>query len=356
MRLPTKSELLLSIFSVIFTLILCEFAARYWFNNLASKDLQKQYGLYYQIPKKEWRIQPHHYLNYSLTPHFQRDKLSHNSLGYRGHEFSTKTDSTFRIVCLGGSTTYTEMVNDNQKTYPALLENLLKDEYNYSNIEVVNAGAPGYNSWESLINLEFRVLDLDPDLVIVYHGTNDVHPRLILPNNYVSDNSGRRVQWAFPETSIYDKSTLLRIFRRKFGYSVPVRLSGLVSRDNGIGGMDKQEVLNQNPPIFFERNLKSMVGLTKIHGVRILLATWASSPNKNDYAATPAYLRGFKEGNEVVKKVGKELQIPVYDFASQMEEDPSYWYDGRHVNEKGAVLKAKLFAKYLVDSGILNQE
>lgn len=357
MRLPTKSELTLSIFSIFFTLVLCEWAAHYWFDNMATADDLKKYGLFHQIPANQWRIQRHHYLNYSLTPGFTRDKLSHNSKGFRGKEFEKeKADSVFRIVCLGGSTTYTELVNDNEKTYPALLEKIIRDSFNYQNIEVINAGVPGYNSWESLINLEFRVLDLNPDLVVVYHGTNDVHPRLIPPNKYRSDNSGKRRDWEYPEPDFWDRSALLRIIRRQQGYSKQIWLGGLTTWHFGELGEEKTTILDKNPPVYYERNLKSMVGLAKVHGFKIMLATWAYSPHKNDYAATPAYRKGFQECNEVVKKIGQELSVPVYNFDVEMPQKADFWGDGRHLNEKGAALKARLFANFIIEKQLIGSE
>jgi len=355
MKWPTKSEVALSFFSIISILLLCDWGARYWLDNLATKKEVKKYGLWHQIPPSEWRIQRHHYLNYSLTPGFSRDKLRHNSIGFRGKEFKKeKPDSIFRIVCLGGSTTYTEMVNDNEKTYPALLEKILRDSFGYKNTEVINAGVPGYNSWESLINLEFRVLDLNPDLVVVYHGTNDVHPRLIPPDKYQADNGGRRKDWQWPETSIWDKSTLLRILRRKHGYSSQVALGGLTTQQYGSTGEDESKILDKNPPIFYERNLKSMVGLSTAHDFKIMLATWAYCPQKNDYASTAHYMKGFKEGNDAVVKIGDELDIPVYEFDLDMPQRVEFWADGRHLNEKGAALKAKLFADFILENGIID--
>jgi len=84
-----------------------------------------------------------------------------------------KPAGQFRIVCLGGSTTYTSDVKDYRDSYPYLLEKYLKAQ-GYNDVTVVNAGAGSWSSWESLINFQFRVLDLDPDLIIVYHGINDI--------------------------------------------------------------------------------------------------------------------------------------------------------------------------------------
>jgi lysophospholipase L1-like esterase len=61
-------------------------------------------------------------------------------------------------------------------------------------VQVINAGVGGYNCWEVLINLELRVLDLDPDLIIIYEGRNDVRAGLVEPASYRGDDSGRRKQ------------------------------------------------------------------------------------------------------------------------------------------------------------------
>lgn len=77
----------LVIFSILFTLFLSEVAAHIWFNQIASEEALKEYGLYTQITKDQWQITRHHYLNYCLTPNYRKEKMSHNSLGYRGKEF-----------------------------------------------------------------------------------------------------------------------------------------------------------------------------------------------------------------------------------------------------------------------------
>jgi hypothetical protein len=36
-----------------------------------------------------------------------------------------------------------------------------------------------------------------------------------------------------------------------------------------------------------------------------------------------------------------------------MPQDPKYWADGRHVNEAGAVEKAKLFAEFIDSQALI---
>jgi hypothetical protein len=117
--------------------------------------------------------------------------------------------------------------------------------------------------------------------------------------------------------------------------------------------LDPSEILEENRPIYFRRNLENMIAVAKAHSVEIMFSTWAYSPYRNDYAAEEYYQQGFRENNDVVKEVAADQQIPLFDFAELMPQDAEYWADGRHVNEAGALVKARLFAKYIHDQGLL---
>src|SRR5438128_8121060 len=65
-----------------------------------------------------------------------------NNRGFRGPDFAPKkTQSAFRVVCMGGSSTFGFYDRD-AHTYPALLETSLRDALPGLSIDVVNAGIP----------------------------------------------------------------------------------------------------------------------------------------------------------------------------------------------------------------------
>jgi lysophospholipase L1-like esterase len=365
-RLPKKSDLALGLFSIFLTFFILEIGARVWLNYLATPDQYDRYVLFTSLDTQDYAWTPHPYLAYYPTPNYQKGLTSHNSLGYRHEEFSLeKPDGVYRIVALGGSSTYDVSIKDNGETFTAQLEKLLDEEYGYQNVQVINAGVPGYNSWEILVNLQFRVLDLDPDLVIIYEGTNDVHARMVEPEAYRGDDSGRRQAWQAPRVALWEHSALLRILGRALNFSRQVSVDDFVSAPTYVSwpfesrlveaNLDPAEVLEQNPPIYFRRNLKNMVAVARAHNVKILFSTWAHSPNLNDYAAQDYYQNGFKENNDVVKEVAAEQQIPFFDFAAVMPQEAVYWADGRHVNEAGALVKARLFALFIHDHGLIDK-
>ena len=360
-----RKEVLLSLAVFLFLFIFLEFAFRFYLYNV---DESKQ-ALYLdkdQI-RLDQRYSKHHYLAYFPTPNYvglEGDK--HNSLGYRGEEITNpKPDNVFRIVALGGSTTYGSNVPSYTQTYPHLLEKKLQKEYGYSNVEVINAGIGGHNSWESLINFQFRVLDLDPDMVILYHGANDVHARLVDPQYYRGDNSGRRKAWTEPDQPFFFKSALVRYASTKItGYTLAPAIGRYVFAStttspliddlhNDILGGTPSEVLEANPPVYSERNYESIIAIAQKHDIAIFLATWASNEDLDDYASTPHYLQGFVEHNAMVRAVGQRSAVPVLDFYVSMPRDKQYWSDGRHLTAKGNEIKAALFAEFIHEEGLI---
>lgn len=365
-RIPKKGELILLVFSVLLTFSLLEIGARLWLNYLATTDQYDRFVLFTSIDPKDFAWTPHQYLVYYPTPNYKKGQTSHNSLGYRNDEISLeKPSNVYRIVALGGSSTYDVRIEDNKETFTAQLEKLLKEQYGYQNVEVINAGVPGYNSWEILINLEFRVLDLDPDLVIIYEGTNDVHARLVDPAAYQGDNSGRRQRWQVPPVPLWERSALLRIVSRLTNFTRQVSVDDFVSSSTFLSwpyefrltenDLDPATVLERNPPVYFRRNLENMIAISEEHDIDVLFVTWAYSPYLDDYASMSYYQQGFQENNDVVREVATLHHVTLFDFAAVMPQDAKYWADGRHVNEAGALEKALLFAEFIDMQGLIKQ-
>ncbi len=365
-RLPRKTDLLLLIFSISITYGLLEVGTILWLRYLATPAQFDRFVLFTSIKPEDLTFIPHPYLGYYPTPNYKKGGTFHNSLGYRNNEFPLeKPSGVYRIVVLGGSSTYDVRIEDNAKTFTAQLEKLLKEQYNYKNVEVINAGVPGYNSWEILINLEFRVLDLQPDLVVIYEGTNDVHARLVEPASYRGDDSGRRQTWQVPPIPLWEHSAFLRVVSRAMNFTRQISVDDFVSSPTYLSwpfesrliedGFNPSEILKENPPIYFRRNLEDMIAVAREHGAGIMFATWAFSPYFNDYASKSSYQQGFDENNQVMKYVASTHHIPLFDFASLMPKDAQYWADGRHSNEAGALLKAQLFAEYIHNQGLIGR-
>jgi len=360
-----------------------EAGARIWLNVFATRQQFVRYASLRQLEASAHaegvsvvRFLPHRYLGYSHNPRFETPAGNrYNEFGFRGESFPReKPPGEFRIVCIGGSTTHTTFVRDHRLTYPAVLQSELRSA-GLDQVRVINAGVDGYGTTESLINFELRVLDIDPDLIIVYHGVNDVASRFTWPPEaYKGDESGYRVHSAGFDTPIppLEHSAALRILLIMLERTRPhSALSGNFSRYApthyahtdylyqkalGVfpGGFFKQvppvKMLRENPPVYFQRNLESLVAIARQHGVAVLLATFAVSTEAEDGVGFygQEYRAAIAEQNSVLKEIGRELDVPVYDFAAEFPHDAALYRDPVHVNEDGARRKAELFAARLL--------
>jgi lysophospholipase L1-like esterase len=107
--------------------------------------------------------------------------LEINSDGFRGlgHSRRKPDENTFRILCVGDSITFGFSV-DQALTYPQQLERLLRKRHPNRHFEVINAGVPGWSYLQGLRFLEVQGMALDPDLIVIGHGTNDqLYPAMI---------------------------------------------------------------------------------------------------------------------------------------------------------------------------------
>lgn len=98
-----------------------------------------------------------------------------NSLGMRDRAVAhRKEEGVFRIAAVGDSLTYGWRVGLDD-CYVKQLESLLNEKASGGRrFEVLNFGVSGYNSEQELIVVEKKVLDFDPDLVIVGFVPNDI--------------------------------------------------------------------------------------------------------------------------------------------------------------------------------------
>jgi lysophospholipase L1-like esterase len=96
-----------------------------------------------------------------------------DSRGYRGDgPAHAKEEGVYRILCVGDSITFGFNV-DQQQVWPRLIEQQLGGRHAGARIEVVNAAVPGWSWLQGLTYLQTEGLALEPDLVVIGHGTND---------------------------------------------------------------------------------------------------------------------------------------------------------------------------------------
>ena len=305
---------------------------------LSDDDLKPRY----LAPNTE-RTEAHPYLAYRERPDWNSRRedykvasrftqTHHNSLGFRGPETTwEKPDGVYRIVCVGGSSTYGHTESSDATTWPARLQAHLSQLRPDRKFEVINGGASGYSTFESLINLQLRLIDFRPDLVIYYEGINDV--RCALYPDPVNDNIHFRAVWPVFRPSPFEKqfesSYVYLIWRRYFTTYLDQRatlgFSGIVNFD-GLNYADgrKDGYCLSDPPEQgfknFQRNLVSIIAIARAHGAQMLLATQAMRFSDIAGAASrETQTAAIERMKQIIREIAAERQVPLVDAAPVIE-------------------------------------
>jgi lysophospholipase L1-like esterase len=130
-------------------------------------------------PATDFRLKPNAHGRVTL-PGVVAFSWTTNSRGYRAtREFAVpKPASARRILFLGDSFTFGQGVEDHE-TFAAQTERRLKQLCPTTELEVVNAGVPGFSTSQELALLEAEGLALRPDVVVLAFYGNDPEDNLL---------------------------------------------------------------------------------------------------------------------------------------------------------------------------------
>lgn len=319
------------------------------------------------------------------TPGYAVARNKHNSMGFRGDEVVIpKPAGIFRIACLGSSTTYDPLIDDWTRAWPGQLQAILREHA--PTVEVVNAGVPSWTSREQILNYATRVACLQPDLIIIYEGINDLLYRATWPPEQLRSDytSPFTVAPEFAKQPWYTALTLVRIPLILTGRLLPpcaidpcwcdtfkgqgfvnvVRATGYSRWQSACGGrlssipsgMTLKDVFATTPTAHFERNIRSVVESAKSQHTRVLLVGLILDWRKLQRDALDhgeGLQFGIKQHNDVLEAVGKDCGVPYYDLPRDWPQDDHLWFDFIHNNESGALQKARLIADFILKTGII---
>ena len=283
-----------------------------------------------------------------------------NSLGFRGSEFSrAKPPGTFRIVCLGASTTFGAESSSDDGTWPRRLEQLLQSTHPDRRIEVINAAVGGYVSDDNLKNLRHRVLALDPDLVIYYEANNEIvrdTSELAIREGLVDSEGRRQPAWS---------SALSRI-SLTFDLAYKNLAILLRSREGG-------HRLNSVPrtlPDRFIGVLDEMRQLLAARGVRFVLSTFIVKYRRDQdrdtqianadvafyympWMSIDGLLDAMDVYNEAIIDYGRRAGVPVVDDRAVVPPTARHFVDCMHMTDEGGRIMARRFAEFLETHDLL---
>ncbi|MFN0244914.1 MAG: SGNH/GDSL hydrolase family protein [Planctomycetota bacterium] len=336
---------------------------------------------------KEVRAIPHPYLAYALKPGWRSapsdpQRVSHNSLGFRGKETTwKKPPGVFRIVTLGGSSVYGSSESNDDAVWSQRLEVMLNERYPERKIEVVNCGCYGYTSFEMLIQLALRAVNLDPDVVIVYETVNDMRAALYTAGAMTPaiDNTHWRAVWPVDRPSSLEKQlqkSRTYVFLRRYmtnyvssradlGYWTMVNFksgSDELYCGNGQGGYPNGVVPREGLDNY-RRNLEEMISIAESRGARVFIATQALMEWDLKAKECPeTQLQVFREIQDIQREVAQAHGVALGETGAAIEAEDAQHFaaTGKHLflndvhpTDAGSDLIARTVAAALEQAGVV---
>lgn len=300
----------------------------------------------------------HHYLNYALNPEVPYGAMKqYNSIFRirRTEHIRPRSDVKWRLLVLGGSTTFGERLPREQDTWVYQLEALIRGRYG-ADVDVLNGGVGGYTIAENFIHYVTLLTNLSPDAVLLYTGINDVHPRLFGRLTY--DYSNYRIPWRSTGSVLSPVNWALTWFYPYRYYFLATKIVPLNA--TGIGGLtsgpyppsDKwTAALEANGPEIYKNYLESLVQFILAQGRPVgILPQYFRVVTESD----AIFARGVVQHNLVNQEVATKLKIP---FATEFTDAKAFslddTFDSCHFTAVGGKTMARLVFNFLDRSHLL---
>jgi lysophospholipase L1-like esterase len=292
-------------------------------------------------------------------PGRQTATISHNSLGFRGPEPAPPSDEVIRIAFLGASTTYCAEVSGEAATWPCLVVALLAERFAPQRFDYVNAGVPAWTAAESRKSLELQVAPLEPDVIVIYHATNDLtrNSRQLAVEQGVYRGHADQTSWLGEHSLAWylvEKNLLLR------------RRTAAARSGEGRLQLDPQRLAAP-----FERDLEALVASARAHSERVSLVTFShrarreQSPEEQQAACVTSFyympymtaeglIEAFEVYNEVIRDVAARTDSLLIEAAHEIPGNAEHFHDSVHFRDAGSALLARIVVEGLAqDPGFL---
>jgi lysophospholipase L1-like esterase len=290
------------------------------------------------------------------VPNFKTATISINSQGFRGPEIEMpKSDGVFRLAFVGASTTYCAEVSSNEMVWAHLVSEGLAERYPARKIDYINGGVSGYSTATSLINLEKRILPLSPDVVVIYHATNDLSAesrKLARQANIERTNLEQEESWLGRYSLLWhlvEKNLLLMEAQTQTA-------AQMLPDDIQMQGTEFRENLERLVQIAREGGVKQIVLVTfSIHpreemSSKQLESAMVSAKYYMPYFSGRALMQGFRDYNQIIREVAYKTGAVLIERESYIPGDAEHFVDSVHFTDLGSLKQADRILDKLVSN------
>jgi lysophospholipase L1-like esterase len=264
-----------------------------------------------------------------------------------------KPQGTVRIAFLGASTTWCAEVSGNDKVWTHLVAEDLTRAFPGANVDYVNGGVPGYTAKSSLKNLEFRVAPLQPDIIVIYHATNDMSAelrRLAVEKGVMAQGPVDAPSWMAKQSLLWnlaEKNLRIWLAQRKV--------------EANVGRLDVDAAtLGES----FRRDLTALVLAARQRAKVVAVATFSAqlradqtADQQLQAAASALYympfmtpkglLGGYARYNDIIREVARVTGAVLIEGEHDIPGDARHFADSVHFTDAGSRAMATRISRAL---------
>lgn len=270
-------------------------------------------------------------------------RINTNSRGFRSPEIVIpKPVGTVRLAYLGASTTWCAEVSSNEIIWPNLVTASLQDAFPWVAIDYVNGGVPGYTVSASLKNLQHRITQLEPDIIVIYHAANDLSGEL----REIAVKQGILETTQFKEFSWLGRYSLLWNLAEK---NLRVFLAQRAASANFARIKINPETMGNQ----FRSDLTELIHEAHKSARIVAVATFAihlrpgQSEEQQKRAMTSVLfytpfmtpkglIDAYDRYNEIIREVARVTGVVLIESENSIPGDPAHFVDSVHFSDEGS--------------------
>ncbi len=284
-----------------------------------------------------------------------------NRLGFRGPEIEMpKPPGRIRLAFLGGSTTYSAETSSEQTTWPDRVCRALAERHPDLEFDYVNAGVGGFTISHSIRNLEYRVRPLEPDLIFVYHATNDlcIDSRALAAESGVYEGKPDEESWLegwslawhllMKNWRLYQRQSAARQDTDRLDYSPGEHSAGFEERLEKL-----LEEAKQVAPVVAVGTFSVQVRREQTPNER--LGACNTSLYYMPYMTPDELLEAFDDYNRAIREAATNQEVLLVEAAGRVPGDERHFKDSVHFSDEGSAIMADLVVDALEASEAFQQ-
>jgi len=295
---------------------------------------------YPEVFKKDhdlfWRFRPSQTIR---SDFFEGKTYRINDHGLRGEDIRPKSDR-LRIIALGNSCTFGWGVS-NENTFIERLENIIDDDPDMPTVETINAGIPGYSSFQGRRFFVSDILPLEADIVLIMFAWND---QWAAADNIPDKDQRMPAPSLIAVQNTVSRLAVYRLMKRIILSAVEEPLDEKLRRENPVYRVGVVD---------FYENLNVIVYQCRQQGILPILLTSPIPALEKYYppgSRSPMH-RYHADYNYQIRLIARNHKAPLIDLAAEFDRYDDLFDDAPrdpiHFNRRGHEIAAETIYRFL---------